>query len=59
MSWGISSNAANKEKLKAEMADYLNGFNSTGIMSYEVYSEALSVSMKLLDKMYDLGKFEK
>lgn len=50
MSWGISSNAANKEKLKAEMADYLNGLNSTGIMSYEVYSEALSVSMKLLDK---------
>ncbi|MBU8803283.1 MULTISPECIES: hypothetical protein [Bacillus] len=59
MGWGVSPDATNKEKLKAEMADYLNGLNSTGVISYEVYSEAFDVSMKLLDQMYDLGKFEK
>ncbi|MBN7742691.1 hypothetical protein ABRD05_16670 [Bacillus velezensis] len=59
MSWCISPDATNKEKLKAEMADYLNGLNSTGAISYAVYSEAFDVSMNLLDKMYDLGKFEK
>ncbi|WP_235701134.1 hypothetical protein [Bacillus subtilis] len=59
MSWGVSLDATNKEKLKAEMADFLNGLNSTGAISYEVYNEAFDVSMKLLDKMYDLGKFEK
>ncbi|MCY8466448.1 hypothetical protein [Bacillus atrophaeus] len=59
MSWGISPKATNKEKLKAEMADYLNGLNSTGEITYEVYSEAFEISMKLLDKMYELGKFEK
>lgn len=59
MSWGISSDATNKEKLKAEMADYLNGLNSAGEISWGVYNEAFDVSMKLLDKMYDLGKFEK
>ncbi|KXZ22440.1 hypothetical protein P4T89_12450 [Bacillus nakamurai] len=59
MSWGISPKATNKEKLKAEMADYLNGLNSTGAIGYEVYSESFDVSMKLLDKMYELGKSEK
>ncbi|MBL4968888.1 hypothetical protein [Bacillus halotolerans] len=59
MSWGISPDATNKEKLKAEMADYLNGLNSIGAISYAVYSEAIDFSMKLLDQMYDLGKFEK
>ncbi|MED4817655.1 hypothetical protein [Bacillus atrophaeus] len=59
MSWGISPNATKKEKLKAEMADYLNGLNSTGEIDYEVYSEAFEISMKLLDKMYELGKFER
>ncbi|WP_268884637.1 MULTISPECIES: hypothetical protein [Bacillus amyloliquefaciens group] len=34
MSWGISSDATNKEKLKAEMADYLNGLNSAGEISW-------------------------
>ncbi|AKF30922.1 hypothetical protein ACO7RW_00970 [Bacillus amyloliquefaciens] len=59
MSWGISPDATNKEQLKAEMADYLNGLNSTGAISYAVYSEAIDFSMKILDQMYDLGKFEK
>ncbi|MCV0023508.1 hypothetical protein [Bacillus sp. XT-2] len=59
MSWGISPDATNKEKLKAEMADYLNGLNSTGEISCAVYSEVFDVSMNLLDQMYDLGKFEK
>ncbi|MFV4887421.1 hypothetical protein RY279_18435 [Bacillus velezensis] len=59
MVWGVSPDATTKEKLKSEMADYLNGLNSTGVISYAVYSEAFEVSMNLLDKMYDLGKFEK
>ncbi|RDY88715.1 hypothetical protein [Bacillus amyloliquefaciens] len=59
MSWGISPDATNKKKLNAEMADYLKGLNSTGVISYAVYSELFDFSMNLLDKMYDLGKFEK
>ncbi|KAF2421597.1 hypothetical protein [Bacillus subtilis] len=59
MGWGISPKATNKEKLKAEMADYLNGLNSTGEITYEVYCEAFDFSMKLLDQMYELGKSEK
>lgn len=55
MGWGISENATPKEKLKAEMQDYLNGLNSTGDISYSVYSEMFDYSMKLLDEMYELG----
>jgi hypothetical protein len=28
--WGVSENASEKEKLKSEMADYLNGLNCCG-----------------------------
>lgn len=58
MTWGISENATPKEKLKSEMADYLNGLNSTGVIDYTTYSEAFDFSMELLDKMYELGKKE-
>lgn len=59
MSWGISSDATDKEKLKAEMADFLSGLNATGEVRYEVYKESFDFSMKLLDLMYELGKHEK
>lgn len=54
--WGISPSASEKEKIKAEWADELNGQNSTGKITYDVYSELFDVGMELLDKMYDLGK---
>lgn len=55
MSWGISENANKKEKLKAEMTDYLNGLNSVGKIDYKTYSELIDFSMNLLDEMYNLG----
>ena len=54
--WGISSNASPKEKIKAEMADFLHGLNSVGKIDYTAYSEIFDFSMNLLDKMYDLNK---
>ena len=51
--WGIESTATPKEKLKAEMADYLHGLNATGEISYSTYSELFDFSLDLLNKMYD------
>lgn len=53
--WGISSSANPKERLKSEMADFLNGLNSVGKIDYEAYSEIFDFSMDLLDAMYELG----
>ncbi|QXN70190.1 hypothetical protein INTERNEXUS_150 [Bacillus phage vB_BspM_Internexus] len=58
MAWGISPNATKKEKLKSEMADFLNGLNSTGEINYSIYSEMFDYSMNLLDEMYELSKSE-
>lgn len=58
MAWGVSSNADERIKVKSEMADYLKGLNSTGTIDYATFSEAFDFSMKLLDKMYELGKKE-
>lgn len=55
MGWGISENATEKEKIKSEMADYLQGLNSVGEIDYKTYSDMFDFSMKLLDKMYDLN----
>ena len=54
--WGVSPNASDKEKIKSEWADELNGQNSTGNIAYDTYSELFDVGMDLLDKMYELGK---
>ena len=56
--WGISPNASDKEKIKSEWADELNGKNSVGKITYDVYSEMFDVGMDLLDMMYELGKSE-
>lgn len=45
-----------KKKIKAEMADFLNGLNCCGEISYISYCEIFDFSMELLDKMYELGK---
>lgn len=54
--WGISPSASEKEKIKAEWADELIGKDSTGKITYDVYSELFDVGMDLLDRMYELGK---
>lgn len=56
--WGISQSASPKETLKAEMADWLHGLNSTGEIDYSVYSALFDFAMELLDKMYKLGADE-
>lgn len=57
--WGISENARKKEKIKSEMADYLNGLNSVGEISYSTYCTLYDISMDLLEKMYIEGKENK
>lgn len=56
--WGISENASEKEKIKAEYADYLHGLNSCGEISYRYYSEMFDIGMRLLDEMYEIGRKE-
>ena len=56
--WGIAETASKKEKLKAKMSDYLGGLNSCSEISYKTYDKLWDFSMKLLDKIYDLGKKE-
>lgn len=53
--WGISATAPEKEKIKAEYADYLHGLNSCGRILYDIYSEMFDIRMELLDRMYKLG----
>ena len=52
--WGIAETATPKEKIKSEMSDYLNGLNSAGDISYEMYDKLWDFTMKMLDKMYEL-----
>lgn len=54
--WGISPNASEKEKIKADYADILHGMNSTGAIPYDVYSDLFDDGMELLDRMYEQGK---
>ena len=56
--WGISPKASAKEKIKAEYADTLHGYNSCGVIDYNHYSELFDFGMELLDRMYELGKAE-
>lgn len=53
MSWGISENASEKEKLKAEVNDYFYGLNSVGKIDYKAYSELYDVCMPILEECYD------
>jgi hypothetical protein len=54
--WGISETASEKEKIKSEFADFINGLNSCGEIDYSVYSELFDFAMPLLDKMFEAGK---
>ena len=59
MSWGISENASEKEKLKAEINDYFHGLNAVGMIDWIAYSELYDACMPILDKCYDRMKAEK
>lgn len=54
--WGISPNASEKEKIKADYADMLHGMNSVGDISYDVYSDLFDYGMEILNRMYEQGK---
>lgn len=56
MSFGISMNASEKEKIKDEFNDFIKGLNSTTIIDYKTYSELYDFCMPLFDKMYELGR---
>ena len=58
MSWGIAESATEFEKLRAESADFLNGWNSCGVISYGEYCDAFDFYHELLEKAYELGKKE-
>ena len=53
MAWGISENASEKEKLKAEINDFFCGLNSVGGIDYEAYSQIYDVVMPIIDEMYE------
>ena len=56
MSWGISPNATEKEKIFADFADFLNGLNSAGGLSYHHYSQIFDIGRKLADEEYEQGR---
>lgn len=56
MGWGISENASEKEKLKAEVNDYFYGLNSVGKIDYLAYSDLYDVCMPILEECYDRMK---
>ena len=58
MSWGISENASEKEKLKSEVNDYFKGLNSCGIIDYIAYSKLYDACMPILEECYDRMKEE-
>ncbi len=51
--WGISENASEKEKLKAEVNDFFHGLNAVGMIDYEAYSELYDACMPILEKYYE------
>lgn len=56
MSWGISDTASEKEKIKAEFNDFIQGLNSTCEIDYKTYSQLYDFTMPLFDRMYEIGK---
>ena len=54
--WGIAETASEKEKIKSEFADFINGLNSCGEVDYSTYSELFDFTMPLFDKMFEHGK---
>ena len=59
MSWGISENASEKEKLKAEVNDYFHGLNAVGMIDYIAYCKLYDACMPVLEECYDRMQKEK
>ena len=55
-SWGIAETASEKEKIKSEFADFINGMNSCGEIDFGIYSELFDFAMPLFDKMFEHDK---
>lgn len=56
--WGISPNASPKEKIKADVNDFLKGLNCVGQIDYATYSEIYDEVMLKLDKIYEQGTID-
>lgn len=56
MSWGISENATEKEKIFADFSEILNGINSADGLSYNQYSCIYDIGRELADKEYQQGR---
>ena len=56
--WDIAEKASEKEKIKSEFADFINGMNSCGKIDYNVYSQLFDFAMHLFDKMFEHSKYE-
>lgn len=59
MSWGISQNATEKEKIFADFNDSLKGMNSADGLSYHHYSAIWDLGRRLADKEYEQGRRSK
>ena len=57
--WGISPKASPLEKIKAESADKLHGYNLCGVIDYEHYCDLFDFYAELIEKAYELGKAER
>ena len=57
MSWGISENASDKEKLKADINDYFYSLCSVGKIDYQLYEDLYDACMLIIDEGYD--RFQK
>ena len=53
MSWGISENASEKEKLKAEVNDFFQGLNAFGEIDWIAYNELYDACVPILEECYD------
>lgn len=58
MSWGVSENASEKEKLNAEINDFFSGLNSVGDIDYTAYSDIYDAVMPIIDDMYERMRHE-
>lgn len=54
--WGISPNASEIEKIKADLNDFINGLKSTCKINYATYSMLFDYINPLIQKAYYLGK---
>ena len=54
----VEITGAQIEKIKQDFADYLDGLNMTGKLSYSLYCAIFDKGTAAIQKAYDLGKQE-